>query len=427
MLRLDGDPALLALNPFWTPIVNSDTLPSILPQMVTSVGTITCPTTTTCLATAVGDQSSSTDPTIIAVTVAGSGPSTWSSELNFPTGASSVTGLSCTATTCVAIGTATGAPAVWTGDLTQQPFAWTQSNGIPTNPSTPNHVVAVTSVACGNPAPSDTADCVVAAITSAQSGSGELLTGSQSPGNGWAWNPATLPSDDTVQYFEGVSCESPPSAANATCAAVGATSGAPVILTSATGSSGTWNDVTPTTLPGATVTGIPIEIATSGVSNWSNPIKAGVGANATTLGNALFPQQFGYNIAAGDCPAEATGPALTNLSAPPGGTATSTVPLGLLPLQLIGTTGAPLSGATVTITSLSCLPDSYDLPASDATGLTMASVPYGSYSYTVTVGTSAVAYTSVTITVGANSIQVQSTASGTPVTYYLPSVIPVSA
>ena len=92
VLRLDGDPATLALNPLWTPFISSDSLPSV----VTSVGTITCPTTTTCLATAVGDQASSTDATVISVPVAGFGPSTWTPETTFPTGASTVTGISCT-------------------------------------------------------------------------------------------------------------------------------------------------------------------------------------------------------------------------------------------------------------------------------------------------------------------------------------------
>ena len=91
-------------NPSWTPTVSSDSLPTV----VASVGAIACPSSTTCLATAVGDQSSASDPTVITVDVAGSGPSTWTPESTFPTGASSVTALSCGGTTCVAIGSATG-------------------------------------------------------------------------------------------------------------------------------------------------------------------------------------------------------------------------------------------------------------------------------------------------------------------------------
>ena len=82
----------------------------------------------------------------------------------------------------------------------------------------------------------------------------------------------------------------------------------------------------------------------------------------------------------------------------------------------------------MTLTSLTCPgADAYNLPATDATGVTMTSVPYGSYSYTVTQGNTAVAHTSVTLIVGANSVQVQSTVNGPWVTYYLPAIVPVAA
>ena len=113
-MRLDGDPALVVI-PFWSP---TETVGQSARAPSTSVGTITCPTATNCLATAIGDQASPSDATVITVPIASFGASTWIAESTFPTGASTVTGLSCTSTTCVAIGTATGAPAVWTGDLT---------------------------------------------------------------------------------------------------------------------------------------------------------------------------------------------------------------------------------------------------------------------------------------------------------------------
>ena len=48
----------------------------------------------------------------------------------------------------------------------------------------------------------------------------------------------------------------------------------------------------------------------------------------------------------------------------------------------------------------------------DATGMTVTSVPYGTYTYTVTIGGSATAHTSVTITVGINTVQVAAGGSG---------------
>ncbi len=415
VLRLDGDPGLLAHNPAWTPSVTSDTLPGA----VTSVGTITCPTASTCLATATGDHSSPSDATVITVPVAVAGGSTWTAESTFPTGASTVTGISCTATTCVAVGSATGAAAVWTADLTASPHAWSQSTGFPSS------VLAATSVACGYPASGDTADCAVAAITSSPSGAGELLDGSVTNGS-WVWNPATIPNNEGLQYLLGVSCQSPVSAADATCAAVGATPSGPVVLTTATGPAGTWTDRSPTGLSGAVVAGIPLEITPSGTTSWTTQVSSGGNSNATTLPNPLYPQAPGYSIAAGDCQAEAVSSAIANLNSQPGGTAQVTVPLGLLPLQLVNPSGVPVSGATITLTSTACGgADSYNLPVTDPTGETSASVPYGSYSYTVTQGGTAVAHTAVTIVVGASTVQV--TTSGSTVTDYLPGLAQVQA
>lgn len=425
ILRLDGDPATLASNPSWTPTLTSDVLPNVAPDVVASVGSINCPSAKTCVAAAIGDASSITNPTVITVNVASAGPSSWVSETTFPTNASSVTAISCTGTTCVAIGTATNKPAVWTGDLTGTVHSWTQSNGIP---NSLNSLVAVTAVACGYPASGASVDCAITGISSSTSASGVLLDGSLT-GASWIWNTVSVSSSPTVQYYLGVSCGSPVSVANATCAAVGATAGGPVVLSTATGPGGTWNDVTPSSLPGAVVTGIPVETAPSGTTSWTP--QAGQTPNATTLiQSPLYPQSSGYSIAAGDCPAEGTSTAIANLNAAPGGTATATVPLGLMPLTLVASNGSPVVGAVITltsITSLSCpATDAYNLPITDATGATATSVPYGSYSYTVTVGGTATAHTAVTLIVGANSVQEQATNGGLFSTYFLPSTVPVA-
>ena len=420
ILRLDGDPATLASDSSWAPILTSDVLPNVAPDVVASVGSINCPSAKVCVATAIGDASSITNPTVITVDVAVAGSSTWISESTFPTGASSVTALSCAGTTCVAIGSATNAPAVWTGDLTAS-HGWVQSNRIP------NSLVAVTGVACGNPTGVNTVDCAVTGISSSTSASGVLLDGSLT-NSSWVWNPVSVSSSSTVQYYVGVSCGSPVSVATATCAAVGATAGGPVVLSAATGPGGIWNDVTPSSLPGAVVTGIPVETAPSGTTSWTTQIRQVTGmANATTIPTVLYPQASGYSIVAGDCPTEGTSPAIANLNAAPGGTASATVPLGLLPLTLVASNGTPVAGAVITLTSTSCPgADAYNLPATDATGATATSVPYGSYSYTVTVGGTATAHTAVTLIVGANSIQEQTTNLGPWSTYFLPSTVPVA-
>ena len=409
IFRLDGDPSA------FTPTFTTDNLPTQSNNpVVTSVGTITCPTSTECLAIATGETSPN-DPTILVATNIASSPtppatptaSTWENEPMFPTGAGSITGISCTSTTCVAIGTSGGSAAVWTGDLTQSPDAWAPAS-IP-----PGSISAATAVACGQPATGETADCDVAVAH--QSAPGQLLNGTLTGGL-WNWNGLGGPSD--IQYYIGVACETPPSASDSSCAAVGATASGPVITTSADGPSGPWTEETPSSLPGATVTGIPVETSAGNTGSWTNPVSAVQNqANATTLGN-LYPQPLGYAIAAADCATEASDAPPATLSALAGGSASVTIPLGLLPLQVVSATGTPVGGATVTLTSAtpSCPTDTYTLPATDPNGMSQTSVPYGAYSYTVTSGATS---TTGIIQVGTNAV-----ISGT--TTYLPGPVEVA-
>jgi hypothetical protein len=415
ILRLDGDPGTLGSNSAWTPVVTEDALSSA----VTSVGTIVCPSATDCEATAIGDAASPFDATVVEAPIVAGGASTWSNESTFPTGASTVTGLSCTATTCLAIGTASGAAAVWTGDLTQTVHNWVQANTIP------NSVAAVTSVACGQPSSGDTADCVLGAVSSGQTAVGELLDGGLTNGS-WAWNTISPPSGTTVQFFDDVACEAPPSSAAASCAAVGATLTGPLVLSSSTGPGGTWTNVTPTALPGAMVSGIPIETAPSGTSSWTTQVTAGH-ANVSVLPDVLYPE--GYSVVAGDCAGEGNNAPAGTLSGPPGDTTSSaTVPLGLVSLQLVNAVGTPVPGITITLTSTTCgdaYADAYNLPATDGYGMTSVSVPYGSYSYTDTIGGTAKAHTTINLTVGPNTVT--EAVSGASTTSYLPTPVQVPA
>lgn len=407
--QLDGDPATLA------PTFSAQTLPST----TTSVGELTCPSATECLATETGDSTSSTEPNIlVGPSIVSGQPSAWFTEPTFPTGASSITGLSCTSTTCVAIGSAGGGPTVWTGDLTASPNDdWASATGVPSS------VTSLSSVACGQPANGDTADCVLAATAPSLASSGQLLEGSLSAAGSWSWNFASLPSGTNPLYYVGVSCEVSPSASRSTCAAVGATAAGPMVVTSTGGPLGPWSLETPSSLSGATVTGIPLEIAPSSTSSWTTPVAAGQPSNATQLPNVLYPQPSGYSIAAGDCPAEATSYSVASLDAQPGGQASATVPLALLPLRVVNSFGVPLSGATVTLTATTsgCAGDSYTMPVTDSNGVTQTSVPYGTYSYTVTSSTGT--KTSPSASLQLNSASSVTVGSGSP--QYLPGPVTV--
>jgi len=375
MLRLDGDPAGLATSPTWTPTFSTDTLPST----VTSVGKIVCPASVLCQAIGLGDATGPTDPTVLTSTIAATPTSTWSGESTFPSGAGSVSDISCTSTTCVAIGTASGTAAVWTGDLTASPHDWSVATGLPGG-----SISAVSAVACGFPVNGDDAACAITATAPNPSAPGQLLEGSLTGGS-WAWNFATLPSNPKMRYYTGVACEPSPGGGQAACAATGATAAGPIILTSANGPAGAWTDRTPSTLAGALVTGIPVETAQATTTNWTPQVAGGNQSNASSLPSVLYPYANGYSIAAGDCPAEATSASVVSLNAAPGGTASATLPVGLLPLQVVSHTLVPVGGATVTLTPTTCGASSYHytLPVTDANGVTRASVPYGTYSVTV--------------------------------------------
>jgi Tfp pilus assembly protein PilV len=417
MLRLDGDPAGLATNPTWTPTFSTDTLPST----VTSVGKIVCPTSVLCEAIGLGDSTSGTDPTVLTSAIAATPTSTWSAESTFPSGAGSVSDISCTSTTCVAIGTATGTAAVWTGDLTESPHDWSVATGIPSS------ISAVSAVACGFPANGDDADCAITATAPNLSAPGQLLEGSLTGGS-WAWNFATPPSGVTVRYYAGVACEPSPGSGRAACAAVGATTTGPIIVTSANGPAGAWTGQTPSALPGALVTGIPLETAPATTTNWTTQVPAGQPSNAFTLPSVLYPFANGYSIAAGDCLAEATSASATSLNAAPSGTASATLPVGLLPLQVVSHTLVPVGGATVKLTATTpgCGGDQYTLPITDANGITRTSVPYGTYSYTVTIS-GATTSPSPAVTLKVDTSTVTTTNGMQAPTNYLPNLVVVAA
>lgn len=418
MLRLDGDPAGLATNSGWTPTFSTDTLPST----VTSVGKIVCPTSVLCEAIGVVSSTSGTNPTVLTGAIAATPTSTWSGESTFPSAVGSVSDISCTSTTCVAIGTAPGTAAVWTGDLTESPHDWSVA-GIPGIPAT---ISSLSAVACGFAANTDTADCAITAAAPNLSAPGQLLEGSLNAGGSWVWNPVTLPSGPLVRYFTGVACEPSPSSGRAACAAVGATATGPIIITSANGPAGTWTGQTPSALAGALVTGIPLETAPATTTNWTTQVAAGFASNASTLG-VLYPHANGYSIAAGDCLAPASA-SIVSLNAAPSGTASATLPVGLLPLQVVSHTLVPVGGATVklTATTLGCGGDHYTLPVTDANGTTRTSVPYGTYSYSVTVnGVTTSPSPTVTLKVDTSTVTTTNGVQGP--TNYLPNLVVVAS
>ncbi len=149
-------------------------------------------------------------------------------------------------------------------------------------------------------------------------------------------------------------------------------------MTTSAPSSSSWNLQTPSSLPGRTVNGIPLETSPASLASWTTQVTQAqaMPTNATSLSSVFYPLATGYSIVAGDCTTEANNYSAASLSASPGGTASPTVPLGLLPLEVVNPlNGTPVGGATITLTSTQCSPDSYTMPTTDAQGMSRNSTP----------------------------------------------------
>ncbi|MBV8462417.1 MAG: hypothetical protein JO368_03930, partial [Acidimicrobiales bacterium] len=386
---------------------------------LTSLSSIVCPVTSPsvkCLVAGTGTSGATTGALFLYGGTAGP------LSVEFPqvTGnpISSIGGISCpSATQCLFVGLKGATPVIFTGAIAAAGADTWTSDTVPS----PGTVTALTQIVC--PAAST---CLVSANGSAPAGYLFSTT------NGTTWNNVSLPANDAMLYFTGIACA--PGASSA-CSAVGATSTGAVALTSTGGPGGSWSDTTPGNLSGYYPTGIPIEINNANLlpNPYLNAVQAGVSGDATQL-PLLFPFQSGYSLWAGDCQAEGANTyAGTQAVTIPGGISgvttgmpSTTVPLGLVALQVTHKSGASAglaySNATVSVTASTngCPNDTYSLQTTGADGASRILVPFGSYTLSVAgtgVGTLAVAANTVTFT----------PSGGGATTYQLPSLVPVQA
>ncbi len=236
-------------------------------------------------------------------------------------------------------------------------------------------------------------------------------------------------------------CLRGPASAHSMCVAAGATSSGPIIATASHGPWDTWTTQTPTSLPERTGEHHR-DVATKRHGDRHSP-RDYPGRNLQ-LDHTGDRRRHTQCQPTSRCPLSLRQRLLARrgrllgrsqqhidrlIDRAPGGTATASVPLGLLPFQVVNASGAPVSGATVVITSTSCGADGdqYTLPVTDADGLTQTAVPFGNYSYTVKVGATITSPTT-TFTVNANSVSIPET-QGPPtvpgIPYYLPGPVQV--
>ncbi len=324
-----------------------------------------------------------------------------------PAGVASVTQMACpNSSYCAFIGT-TSAPApafAWaTVAAAASPDTWTSAS-LPSPPVSGQTISQLTGITCWtNPA------CAITAIGTDASGTplAFLLTGT---GNTPTWGASPLPTGNPALYLGGVQCVQP---GTGTCAAVGAGAGGAVELVATAGPTGSWSDETASSLTGLNTKGIPIEInsATLQPSAYQTFVTAGWTSLSTPL-PPLYPFTSGYNVFAGDCSTEQqAGLNVAVATTVPGGSSSTTVPLGLVSVEVLHSSGNSVGlpyAATLSLQSTECTTDTYALQAASAAdGLSRTEVPYGTY--TLTIVTAGGTTTVSNVTVGGSTVSVGAT------------------
>lgn len=351
---------------------------------------------------------------------------TWKADSGIPSGTTALTGLTCPGASsgCFSLyqtSSAAGVISLASGT------AWSAA-------SLPSGAVSLEQLVC----PSSSA-CYAVGTSSSSAIVDVLKSGT--------WSSATFSGTTGGNPVDitGFACT-----AATTCVAAAATETAGQILTYANSTVSFSGSSTPTGLSGLYLLNPPIMVSNSNLQpNSVIEMAAPTTANGpqTEVG-PLFPFQAGYSIAPGYCASELTTASSSAATTPGAAPSTSpaaptvTLPMGLLPIEAVNSSGAAISGATITIADASCTssaeltplssgsfpalsnppanpsnPTSYTLPNSGLDGLSRIAVIYGTYVVTVKLGSTSA---TTTVTVNPTSIVVGST------TYYMPSAVPVA-
>jgi hypothetical protein len=387
---------------------------------VATIGGLNCASSADCFVFGMGTKGAGTVPLLMYAAPTAS--ATFGNDTLPTVSGNPVTALSQMAcpspTQCVLTGTTAGGPVILTAPITSPTTADTWSSAAVPSVGSGASLGQFTQLICWS-----VNSCGISAVgTNAASQPSAFLLASS--GGTTTWSSVGLPNANPALYLSKVDCTT--SGSPTYCSAVGASATGAVELASSNGPSGTWTDQTPSGIGGVVAQGVPVEINNTNLlpNPYANVVTAGAASNITQLPD-LYPFNGGYGLFAGDCSAE-LGPGSFNVSqAPtvPGGSANVSVPMGLVSVQALHTSGTsvglPYAGATLKVTSTAASPcgaDVYTLQTAGPDGLSRTAVPFGSYTLSVT-GTSTV---NVPVVVGGSSV----VASG--VTYLFPASIPVS-
>jgi hypothetical protein len=200
-----------------------------------------------------------------------------------------------------------------------------------------------------------------------------------------------------------------------------------VELVSSTGPAGAWADETANGLSGLTATGLPIEMDNANLA--PNTYQTVVTPGWTTPAPVnplppLFPFVSGYSMYAGDCQAESNpGLNVAQASTVPGASSSVTIPLGLVSIQVLHSSGPSVGlpyAATLSLVSTTsgsgCGTDTYPLQSAGVDGVSRTEVPYGTYTLTIVTAGGTTTVTNVTVSGSSVTVGASTTLLPTPVT-----------
>ncbi len=365
---------------------------------VTSLNGLACPTTTKCLLMG----RSSTTPLVLNGAIT---PAAVFAPDSLPASVATLTQMTCPTTgACVLIGaTSTPSPAIVSGTIGSSD-TWASAT-VP-SPGSGETINQLTSVTCwSNPS------CAITAVGTNAAGLPMAFLLASSGGT-TSWSSPSLPTGNPALYIGGVSCVA---TGTTTCTAVGASATGTVELVSTAGTTGTWSDQTANGMTGLPTTGIPVEINNANLqpSPYQTFITPGWSTPPAQPFFPLYPFTSGYNVFAGDCSAESiTGLNVAQAPTIPGGSSSTTVPLGLLSVQVLHSSGNSVGlpyAATLSLlaTTSGCGPDTYPLQPAGVDGLSRTEVPYGTYTLTITTAGGTTTVTNVTV--GGSSVSIGAT------------------
>ena len=259
-------------------------------------------------------------------------PGTWSVSA-LPAGVTSLTQITCpSANVCLAIGSGASSAVLLTASIAGATVTWSSD-------TLPAGVTSLTQITC-----SGTTACVAIGSSS----TGAVVVAGTVSATTQTFVADTLPGSPV--YLSGIGCFT--AGAATSCEAPGAAQTGALLLSDAAATSGadTWTSGSTSSLSGMYMAGLPISVDSTDLA--SSFVACSAGTCGTAIG-PLFPFVAGYSVGAGDCSAEvATASSLAGTV--PGASGSSaanvTLPLGLLPVEVTASNGAPQAGATVTAT-----------------------------------------------------------------------------